>query len=110
MATTALPDPVTQTSKPNLNPSPKERFLESRQNISDHRAMVETRTFQRAIDYSLLQYQIKLTEEISANPQMAGGQAWKLAGVTEFVAMLKTFSETPTIVRRIVTDNLDHKA
>lgn len=93
----------------NLNPSPKFRFRESNQNISDHRALVETRTFQRACDYALMEYQAQLAIQASENPQLAGAVGLKLAGANEFLMTLRLLSEMPRIVSKPVIQNLDHK-
>lgn len=98
------------TNQPNLNPSPKQRFMQSPDNISKHRELVESREFQRALDYATLEYQLLLAREVQANPQMAGGQGFKLTGATEFTAVLRTLSEMPRLDRVIPQDNLQHKA
>lgn len=96
------------SNKPNLNPMPGDRFRDSPNSISEHRAMVESRPFQRAVDFAMLEYQAVLAREVQSAPTMAAGQGFKLCGVYEFIAVLKTISETPAIIRPVITGNLDH--
>lgn len=93
----------------NLNPSAKTRFQESNQNISDHRAMVESRAFQRACDFALMEYQGQLALVSSENPQLSGAVGLKLAGANEFLMTMRLLSEAPRLIPRRVPDNLDHK-
>lgn len=96
--------------EPNLAPTPKFRFRESPNNISEHRTMIESRPFQRAIDFALLNYQLAVAQTVTDNPQNAAYAGLKMAGVQEFLFMLKTLSEEPRIVRTVKEENLDHKA
>lgn len=98
------------TPEPNLNPTPKNRFRESGQNISEHRAMVESRQFQRACDFAALEYSSALAAMVSENPQNAAYAGLKLCGFMEGLYMLRAMSEAPRVVVRTPPANLDHKA
>lgn len=100
---------ATLPSRPNLNPPPKHRFQESADNISKHREMVESRTFERAIDFALMQYQLLLAAETQRNPGAAAFSGLKATGAVEFVDVLKNLSEMPPIIRNDPPSNLDHK-
>lgn len=95
--------------RPNFNPTPKFRFRESGDNISKHRALLEQREFDRAIDFALLQYQLEAASQVKdANGACALG--YKILGVQEFVQTLKTLSEISPMPPRVPDQNLDHKA
>ncbi len=70
--------------------------------------MMETRPFQRAIDYALLEYQAQLAQEVSSNPQSAAFSGLKMTGAQEFLQTLRLLSETPSLPKRQPTVNLDH--
>lgn len=72
-----------------LNPSPKTRFLESPQNITSHRNMVDSREFARAADFAMLQYHRNLLSKEN-NPAVVG---MKMAGAQEFLAEFQLLSE-----------------
>lgn len=107
-AIAAAPTALPPTNKPNLNPAPKFRFQESADNITKHRSMVEDRTFQRAIDFALMQYQLQVAREVLDNPQLASVAGYKNAGAVEFVNVLKNLSETPQLIRQDQPVNLNH--
>lgn len=85
------------------NPSPKQRFRESNENIARHRALVDSREFQRACDFALLEFQNKLCHK-ETNPSVLG---LKLVGAQEFLTCFRLISEAE-IIRSIprVDDNL----
>lgn len=80
--------PIVSTTRI-LNPAPKTRFLESAQNISSHRQMVDSREFVRGADFALLQYQRSLLAK-ETNPTIVG---MKMAGAQEFLAEFLLLSE-----------------
>lgn len=97
------------TRRPNLNPTPKHRFRESGDNISKHRALLEQREFDRAIDFTMLEYQLQASARVQdANGALALG--YKILGIQEFVSMLKTLSEIAPPPPRTADANLDHRA
>lgn len=90
---------------PNLNPTPKERFRSSPNNISEHRALVESRPFDRAIDFAKAQYSLDLAKGCRDN-NTALANGWKIQGMEEFCSILKTLSEHVTYAAPVPTDNL----
>jgi hypothetical protein len=92
-----------------LNPLPKTRFQESKDNVSKHRDMVASREFERAIDFALLHYQASLT--LAAGDHNFNNMAvmgLKIAGAQEFVHQLRTLSESRTVTINRPDDNLIH--
>lgn len=101
------PSPI--KAPPVFNPSPKNRFRESGDNISKHRALLEMREFDRALDFAQLQYTLQASSRVTdANGALALG--YKLLGVQEFISTLKTLSEQQIVPNQTVAENLDHKA
>lgn len=100
----------TNASTPNLNPTPKARFRESGNNVSEHRALIESKPFTRAADFALLEYQAQLGMIVSQNPQEAAFAGLKMTGAQEFLQTFRTLSEQPRVASRVVLDNLNHKA
>lgn len=104
---TQTPTIGTNRQPPNLNPSPKTRFRESGDNISKHKALLEMREFDRAIDYAFMQYQADLAARCAdANGAMAMGL--KLCGAHEFVQTLRTLTEVAKVLPVPQDDNLRH--
>lgn len=89
--------------------TPKGRFLQSAENISRHRAMLETREFERAADFSMNQYCASLSETVKdANTAVAAG--FKLQGAFEYANTFKMLSEqAPRPTAPDIRGNLDHK-
>lgn len=87
--------------------TPKNRFLESGDNIAAHRKMVDSREFQRGIDYSLMDYVKNLSDQVKdGNTAMAVG--FMLKATWEYIEKLQTLSEQPKPVTKVVTPNLTH--
>lgn len=95
---------------PTINLSPKGRFLQSNDNVSRHRAMLETREFERASDFSMVQYCASIAESVrDANTALAAG--FKLQGAFEYAHTFRNLSEqakVPSIPAK--ADNLNHQA
>lgn len=90
-------------------PSPKARFLESADNISKHRSMVDSKEFQRACDFAMLQFSASVCQEIQdGNTAMAVGM--KLLGANQFMQVLRNLSEVPKGPTNIITPRLNHQA
>ncbi len=108
MANLTLPVGVSRP-RPNFNPSPKTRFRSSGDNIKAHRELMEQHSFDRALDFAALQYQMQAASRVQdANGALALG--YKLLGVQEFIATLKMLSEEPPQIVNQPPENLDHKA
>ena len=86
-----------------INPQPKFRFQESGGNISQHRDLLQSVAFQRAIDWALLQYQRQLCEEEGDLNQMAAKHL-KIKGAQEFVKVIFMLAESavPEMANRIL--------
>ncbi len=92
------------------NPTPKARFQESGQNVSNHRDLIGSREFERATDFALLEYQRQLSMQDISNLNTAAAAHIKMLGAMEFLQVLRNLSEAPTVPRMApLTDNLDHK-
>jgi hypothetical protein len=95
----------------NVNPSPKARFHESKDNISKHRDLIASREFERAIDFALLEYQRYMAQgPMDSNVNQALAGHYKQMGAVEFVHILKTLAEEAPIPPVRVMDQLDHRA
>lgn len=102
--------PATKPTAPPFNPNrpPKQRFRENAQWVGQHRQMVDSDPFTRAIDMALLQYQANITTTIN-DGNGAGAVGLKLQGAQEFINVLRNLSEEPTPLARRPDDNLTHK-
>lgn len=105
----AAPTDTKKDNKPPFNPnqSPKQRFTSVAKWIGDHRLLVDSESFTRAIDMALLQYQQQATENIT-DGNGAGSAGLRIRGAIEFVRVLKNLSENPTAVSSRPDDNLRH--
>lgn len=106
MATSAVP----QQHRPNVNPTPRARFQESADNISKHRALIESREAQRAFDFAQLEYAAYLAQMVTDNPQSAAFAGLKLSGMMEFASVFKNLGEQPVRIVPARSENLDHSA
>lgn len=88
-----------------VNPSPKTRFMQSPDNVSKHKALVDSREFQRGCDFSLLQYQAALSQQ-PADFQAGAGNYFKLLGAQEFIQTFKLLAESPQLPKVVDRDNL----
>lgn len=95
---------------PPTNPSPKTRFQESPDNISRHKALLETRELQRGLDFALAEYSAQLALSVSENPNLATVAGLKSTGVHEFLMTFKTLAAMPVRPVHMPSQNLDHKA
>lgn len=90
------------------NATPKARFLESGDNITKHRKMVDSGEFQRACDFAMLQYTGGISGEITdGTTAMAVGL--KLLGAQQFLQVLRNLSEAPKAPSNIVPVGLNHR-
>jgi hypothetical protein len=71
--------------------------------------MVESKEFERAIDFGLLQYMAQLEQEADQNLNVAAASYLRMVGARQFVWTLRNLAEsTEFIPRRAETPNLDH--
>jgi hypothetical protein len=90
-----------------INPTPKQRFQQSNDNISKHKRLIEQPEFQRAIDYALREYGHRVNLDTENSPGTAGANSYRSLGAEQFVHELITLAETPPPPRAVVdTDNL----
>lgn len=92
------------------NPSPKKRFQESVDNVSKHRDLIQTREFERAIDFALLQYQANLAQVDLANFNLAASCHLRMLGAQEFVQVLRMLGESVSMPNRVGLEELNHNA
>lgn len=89
-----------------INFTPKARFMQSQDNISKHRKLVDTREFERGCDFALLEYQRQVTND-ARDGNTAAAAALKIRGALEFLHVFRTLSEQPLRASPvIVSDNL----
>lgn len=91
------------------NPAPKSRFQESGGNISEHRDLLQGKSFERAIDWALLQYQYELCRE-KGDLNSSAAKHLRMQGAQEFIDVLKYLAESPTREMASKITNLDHNA
>jgi hypothetical protein len=87
------------------NPPPKTRFLQSADNITKHRSMVDSREYERAVDFGLMQYFAELAAQVK-DGNSAAMVGFKVAGAFEAVQSMRMLSEQPKVTRVPVNDNL----
>lgn len=94
------------------NPTPKDRFQSSDVRISDHRKMVASEQFERACDFAMLEYGMRLRAGLDEDsPQSIMNAGLKAAGAQEFLLILRNLSEKPIAPATLsIAKNLDHKA
>ncbi len=80
------------TTPPPINPSPRAKFMALADSVKKHHDMLDSQEFERAIHYSLLEYQRSLCEQ---KVDMTGAAAnhFKLVGAQEFVHQLRYLAE-----------------
>jgi hypothetical protein len=88
------------------NPTPKQRFQESNDNISKHLKLVDSHEYQRAIDFAMLEYVDSTLSSIrDQGTAMVAGI--KLLGAHEFLREFRDLSEVQTLIRpQTIVDNL----
>lgn len=93
------------------NPTPKKRFQESADNIKRHRDLIQTREFERACDFALLQYMAQVGQETDGNLNAAAAAHLRLTGAREFLWHFRNLAESIDFIpRKAETPNLDHSA
>lgn len=90
---------------PPVNPSPKQRFLQSKSLVSAHRSILDRPEFEVVCDYAMLHYQYLLSGK-TVDAITASAAGFKLQGALEFLAVLRNLSETTPPIQRRIDDNL----
>jgi len=85
--------------------SPKSRFLTSPDRVAQFRSTIVQPWFLDAIDAAMLQYGNNIDAESSAD--VSSGV--KLKGAREFVRVLMTLTDQPTVTPRRDLDNLPNR-
>lgn len=95
-------------TKPTLNPTPKQRFIQSTAIVSAHRNLMQSDQLRMSLDFALLEYQRRVSE--TSNPDMNGAVAghFRMLGAQEFINTLIMLAETPVIPTVKPQGNLDH--
>lgn len=89
-----------------LNPSPKARFIQSTDNVSKHRKMVDSGEFQRATDLGFLQYVAQQMQTIGDGASaMAAG--YRIQGAFDALQTVRMLSETPPAPTIAPSSNLN---
>lgn len=97
-------------STPIANPTPKAKFQESNDNISKHRAMVDSREFERAQDVGLLEHTAAIALTFNPTSQVeAIAAAFRIRGALEYAMQMRMLAEKPLPPRPVTpVGNLDH--
>lgn len=97
----------TPSLTPVKNPTPRNQFRESADNISKHRKLVDSPEFVRAVHFALLEYQAMMASQTKdGNSAVACG--FRNQGAIEFVGVLRTLAESESPFPPIVDRNLNH--
>ena len=85
---------------PNVNPTPKARFIGYKPFVDAHRELISKPELQRAIDYALLE---RLNELAAAtvDGSSAAARFYMLQGAVEFATCMKRLSEQSVIPRAV---------
>ena len=94
-----------------MNLTAKARFLESNDNISTHRKLIDSKEFQRAADFAMLSFSHAVSQApVDPQEMSLGAAGLKLRGAHEFLSIFRNLSEAPQKPDRIVRmDNLNHE-
>ena len=97
-----------------FNPSPKQVFLQSGRNISDHRQLVDSEAYSRAESAAISQYTKAICSMTPSeeNPNfipICAANYQKLVGMVEFISAFRGMSETPPPREPRIVDNLENQ-
>lgn len=88
---------------PNVNPSPKQRFLDYKPFVDAHRDLIPRPELQRGIDFALQEMVWEMTaSDVDGNT--AARNHYMLKGAREFVRVLKNLAERPMLPKRMASD------
>lgn len=90
------------------NPSPKARFIHSKEFVEKHRELMQRDDLQRGLDYALLEYQKEVA--MRTNEQMAGTGHFRIVGALEFIQILKDLAEPMAIMPKREDKTLNYRA
>ena len=89
----------------NRIPTPKIRFQQSADNAAKHRALIESKDFQRGSDYALLEYQNQLSG-LSVDGNGAAALHFKMLGAQEFLQTFRLLGDVFVMPKLVDMDNL----
>lgn len=87
-------------TQPNINPSPKSKFLGIKQCVDRHAELIQRPDLQTGLEQALLQFQWELCgghlhqDVQSANGNAAAAAYYKLMGAHEFIRTFKLLAQT----------------
>jgi hypothetical protein len=97
--------PIGIRAPANYNPTAKQRFRESADNISRHKALLEMHEYERARDFSQLEYLQQVAQSIrDTNSALAAG--YKLQAVFEYQNTFQRLHDQATVSPTMMNDNL----
>lgn len=88
-----------------LNRTPKQRFHDHPEWLSQHNQFVVSPIFERGSDFALLQYQAYLSSQ-SVDGQNAAANHFKMVGAIEFLQTFRLLAEKPMMPTVVDRDNL----
>lgn len=99
-------------TSPNVNPSPKARFVSSKANTDSHRELISRPDFNRSVETALAQMMWLHSSGGEPSASIPGndaaGKFYRLQGAQEFLTILKTLAETSVPLTQPDTDLAIH--
>lgn len=80
--------------KPNVNPTPKQKFQNIGSTITAHRDLMQNVDLNRSIDVALLEMQRRQGSVTSLDVASAATNHFKIQGALEFISILRNLGET----------------
>lgn len=80
--------------KPNVNPTPKQKFQSVTIQVSAHRELMQNGDLNRSIDIALLEMQRRQGQVASLDVASAATNHFKVQGALDFVSILRNLGET----------------
>jgi len=93
-----------------MNLTPKARFQQSENSLSAHKRMIESKEFERAADFAMLEYQRAVMQSPAGPGDSPGANYFRLLGAQEFLQQLRNLADQHQPVPRIMDPNLNHAA
>lgn len=91
-------------------PTPKAKFQAEAAYVREHKALIQTPAFERAIDTALLQFSNQLSKTPPSDMGGAASSYLRLLGAQEFAHLLFNLAEQPIATPKRDLDNLDHRS
>jgi hypothetical protein len=87
-----------------FNPTPKSRFNAESVWVKKHREFIERDEVQLMLDFAFMEY----TQKLKAESKDSAASFNKMQGAMEYIATLKTLTESIVPRRHSLGDNLNH--